>query len=428
MLRKQFAVSSVRAIEENSKSQFATLDVDIARSGYNTHRMPMSRDAIKNAVVSVKDKPILAAFNGDESDFMGHEYDEVPVGMFTDEIETVEKGGELFLNAKAKIWKRYFPNVMEIFNKKNGETEVSCEIEVLEGTEPTPTAEGSIDLMSLMGCTLLGVKPAIKGAKATVLSFAEMQDEYIKESEGIGRFSDSEEVNVETKEEESMAEKEKDVIEEVEMSESEVVEEEAVEEMADELAVEETETEEMADTEEMEDEPTDDEQPDEPEQEEEMAEEDTTEEMEETVAESFVSKLSRVCDCAYTERCGCIDGMEFAEEEGIVMSKLYGIFERHCELEAFYEKTLAEQTKFAVSEVLASVKTKLSAEDYKTVEEMSENVKFEEIDIFRNKVKAFAFDKMIPETKKEEDGIIKMGAPRRKEEKETNVFKRILGK
>ena len=381
----QFEMSGAELVSENSDSQFADVEVFVCRSGENTHRMPISEEAIKNGVHSLARKPFLAAFYDNNTRLGGHDDIEQACGFFDDDVSLVRKSDGLYIRGVVHVWKRYFQHLLDIFRKNDNKIDVSMECEVLEGTEPTPTAEGSIDCFSIMGVTALGVNPAIVGSHATVLSFSEMLEEYEKENslETHTEFSNKSEVNVETKEEESMAEKEKDVIEEVEMSESEVVEEEAVEEMADEPAVEETETEEMADTEEMEDEPTDDEQPDEPEQEEEMAEEDTTEEMEETVAESFVSKLSRVCDCAYTERCGCIDGMEFAEEEGIVMSKLYGIFERHCELEAFYEETLAEQTQFAVSEVLASVKAKLSAEDYKTVEEMSQNVKFEEIDIFR---------------------------------------------
>lgn len=185
--RCNFEVDNFKVVEENSNSQFATLEIDVCRSGQNSHEMPISRSAIEYAANSIKGKPILAAFDILDTDFLGHEDNEQPVGFFVEEepqiIEKEYDGNpELFIRAKGKVWKRYFDNAMNIFKRKGGKTDVSMEIDMLDFQEPENGKEGFINIFSILGCTLLGVKPAIRGAEAKVLSFAEMKDEYDKES------------------------------------------------------------------------------------------------------------------------------------------------------------------------------------------------------------------------------------------------------
>ena len=185
--RCNFEVDNFKVVEENSNSQFATLEIDVCRSGQNSHEMPISRSAIEYAANSIKGKPILAAFDILDTDFLGHEDTEQPVGFFVEEEpQIVEKeydgNPELFIRAKGKVWKRYFDNAMNIFKRKGGKTDVSMEIDMLDFQEPENGKEGFINIFSILGCTLLGVKPAIRGAEAKVLSFAEMKDEYDKES------------------------------------------------------------------------------------------------------------------------------------------------------------------------------------------------------------------------------------------------------
>ena len=185
--RCNFEVDNFKVVEENSNSQFATLEIDVCRSGKNSHKMNISRSAIEYAANSIKGKPILAAFDVLDTDFLAHEENEQPVGFFIEEepqiIEKEYDGNpELFIRAKGKVWKRYFDNAMNIFKRKGGKTDVSMEIDMLDFQEPEQGKEGFINIFSILGCTLLGVKPAIRGAEAKVLSFAEMKDEYDKES------------------------------------------------------------------------------------------------------------------------------------------------------------------------------------------------------------------------------------------------------
>lgn len=195
--RCNFEINNFELVEENSNSQFATLEFDVCRSGDNSHDMPIPREAIESAAPSIKGKPILAAFDVLDTDFKGHEIDEQAVGFFVEEEpELIEKdyegNPELYIHAKGKIWKRYFNNAMEIFKRKGGKTDVSMEIDMLDFQEPDHGEKGFINVFSILGCTLLGVNPAIRGAEARVLSFAEMKEEYNKESQNgsdIERFA-----------------------------------------------------------------------------------------------------------------------------------------------------------------------------------------------------------------------------------------------
>lgn len=194
--RANFEVDNYRLVNESSESQFATLEVDVCRSGENSHRMAISHRAIEECASSIKGKPVLAAFQFADVDFGGHDFDEQPVGFFIEEEpEIVEKEyagkTEKFIRAKAKVWKRYFENAMDIFKRKQGRSDVSMEIDMLDFREPEGSEDGYINLFSILGCTLLGVTPAIQGSEARVLSFSEIKDEYDKESQGseLERFT-----------------------------------------------------------------------------------------------------------------------------------------------------------------------------------------------------------------------------------------------
>ena len=45
--RCNFEVDNYRLVEENSNSQFATLEIDVCRSGKNSHKMPIPPEAIE---------------------------------------------------------------------------------------------------------------------------------------------------------------------------------------------------------------------------------------------------------------------------------------------------------------------------------------------------------------------------------------------
>ena len=185
-----FEISNVQIVENSAQSKFAILQVDVCRSGNNTHRLPITKEAIQDSAVSVKGVPILTKVRYDGKDFMGHEIDEIAVGYFSENEPQLVEGddGELYIRTTAKIWKAYFDNVVEILKNKEGKTDVSMEMQVLKGKEATPFEDGLIELFCIIGVTLLGVNPSIKGAKATVLSFSELKRIEDEEDTVVGRL------------------------------------------------------------------------------------------------------------------------------------------------------------------------------------------------------------------------------------------------
>ena len=185
-----FEISNVQIVENSAQSKFAILQVDVCRSGNNTHRLPITKEAIQDSAVSVKGVPILTKVRYDGKDFMGHEIDEIAVGYFSENEPQLVEGddGELYIRTTAKIWKAYFDNVVEILKNKEGKTDVSMEMQVLKGKEATLFEDGLIELFCIIGVTLLGVKPSIKGAKATVLSFSELKRIGDEEDTVVGRL------------------------------------------------------------------------------------------------------------------------------------------------------------------------------------------------------------------------------------------------
>lgn len=185
-----FEISNVQIVENSAQSKFAILQVDVCRSGNNTHRLPITKEAIQDSAVSVKGVPILTKVRYDGKDFMGHEIDEIAVGYFSENEPQLVEGddGELYIRTTAKIWKAYFDNVVEILKNKEGKTDVSMEMQVLKGKEATPFEDGLIELFCIIGVTLLGVNPSIKGARATVLSFSELKRIGDEEDTVVGRL------------------------------------------------------------------------------------------------------------------------------------------------------------------------------------------------------------------------------------------------
>ena len=559
--RCNFEVDNFKVVEENSNSQFATLEIDVCRSGKNSHDMPISRSAIEYAANSIKGKPILAAFDVLDTDFLAHEENEQPVGFFIEEepqiIEKEYDGNpELFIRAKGKVWKRYFDNVMNIFKRKGGKTDVSMEIDMLDFQEPEYGKEGFINIFSILGCTLLGVKPAIRGAEAKVLSFAEMKDEYDKESleSDVERFANERmdkmaevtykinktelkdtpwgdvdktamrnkimkainkatlvksvyalvedgwqdapsehlkypimelvgdtfyynryalssalayakqenETSVINKveklykkfnlddeggDDKNMAEdKKKKMSEEtLENQETEVMEEQVESEDVEDMSEEEMQDEEtFADDDEEVDKADEDDEPDDndPEDSDENAEEFEESECSDNEEEMCDGKMSldvnayagAMLEMLKAETDEQRDearklGLSDDEKLNIVMEECYSIACELAELRQFRIDTLKEKTVFETTQILAEVKQDLPQDKYAELEAEAGKCQFEEVEDFRVKARAFAYEFGVKKKDKKKDEHIRMGFDFGQSRKtDTNVFVKILNK
>lgn len=559
--RCNFEVDNFKVVEENSNSQFATLEIDVCRSGKNSHDMNISRSAIEYAANSIKGKPILAAFDVLDTDFLGHEENEQPVGFFIEEepqiIEKEYDGNpELFIRAKGKVWKRYFDNAMNIFKRKGGKTDVSMEIDMLDFQEPEYGKEGFINIFSILGCTLLGVKPAIRGAEAKVLSFAEMKDEYDKESleSDVERFANERmdkmaevtykinktelkdtpwgdvdktamrnkimkainkatlvksvyalvedgwqdaptehlkypimelvgdtfyynryalssalayakqenETSVINKveklykkfnlddeggDDKNMAEdKKKKMSEEtLENQETEVMEEQIESEDVEDMSEEEMQDEEtFADDDKEVDKADEDDEPDDndPEDSDEDAEEFEESECSDNEEEMCDGKMSldvnvyagAMLEMLKAETDEQRDearklGLSDDEKLNIVMEECYSIACELAELRQFRIDTLKEKTVFETTQILAEVKQDLPQDKYAELEAEAGKCQFEEVEDFRVKARAFAYEFGVKKKDKKKDEHIRMGFDFGQSRKtDTNVFVKILNK
>lgn len=175
-----FAVNKYN-IQDISDNQLAKIEMWVAKSGDNKHNLPITEDAIRQSADTLVGKPILYKYNKYTKDFMGHEVDEIPCGVVLskDDIRfEYDENEELWLVATAYIWKYYCPEVMEVFEKHDGEKPISMEIQLVETKENDDKTE--ILSFVFLGVTLIGDSPAIPNAKATVLKFSEMVEEVKK--------------------------------------------------------------------------------------------------------------------------------------------------------------------------------------------------------------------------------------------------------
>ena len=552
-----FAITDAEILNENKDSRFLTMECLVCRSGENSHRIPITRDAIKDAAPTLQGVPLLAEFTYDDNDFYGHGVyeEENMVGFFVEEEpQLVEQDGELYIKGKAKLWKRYFPQAVDILKRKNGEAPMSMEMECLDWEEATPTKDGIVNKFQFLGVTLLSVKPSIQGSKARVLSFSEMKDEYNKENQSeLEKFSEERrkfmaqkykinktelkttpwgdvdktamrnkimkainkatlvksvyalvedgwqdapsehlkypimelvgdtfyynryalssalayakqenETSVINKveklykkfnlddeggDDKNMAEdKKKKMSEEtLENQETEVMEEQVESEDVEDMSEEEMQDEEtFADDDKEVDKADEDDEPDDndPEDSDEDAEEFEESECSDNEEEMCDGKMSldvnvyagAMLEMLKAETDEQRDearklGLSDDEKLNIVMEECYSIACELAELRQFRIDTLKEKTAFETTQILAEVKQDLPQDKYAELEAEAGKCQFEEVEDFRVRARAFAYEFGVKKKDKKKDEHIRMGFDFGQSRKtDTNVFVKILNK
>lgn len=170
-----FEVEGFNVIDDYSDNQLAIVEVYVCHDGNNHHNMPIDLSVIKKAKRTLKNKFLVAGFDGD--DFEGHEPDEQIVGFFPEssEMKFVEKDGRTYLVAQAIMSKVYAKWAYDVFvDDEDNYRSVSMEITVL-GTEVNDD-DGLEHITKFVfnGVTLLGEShmPACEGANASIIKFS----------------------------------------------------------------------------------------------------------------------------------------------------------------------------------------------------------------------------------------------------------------
>jgi len=182
MEKVNFSIEDGKIINDNPDSNFAVLSLDFFASGINKHDLYISEETLMRTADTIKNCPLVWKYDKYRDDAYTHDKDEVPCGFVPDSSGITSKkldDGRTMLSVIAYVWKRYTGELLRIFKRDGGKKDVSVEMSVLDSKQGD---DGHCELLDFKyeGITVLGrsINPAVELASATVLSFAELKNEY----------------------------------------------------------------------------------------------------------------------------------------------------------------------------------------------------------------------------------------------------------
>lgn len=413
--------------EEYSDEQLATVEIYVCHDGNNRHNVPISREALVRAKDTLKNKFLVAGFDG--NDFEGHEPDEMIVGFFPEssKMKLEKRKGRTYLVAQAIMSKVYAKWAYDIFKEKGNQRDVSMEITVLRGQVDEYDNLLTIDEFVFNGVTILGLShvPACEGSSASIIKFdcenaLKVYNEH-RDNTAMVEFSGKEETGT--------MDENKEIVEEVEVD-AEAKEEKAEEETkADETKKESSkeddktmysEDDKSEDDDDDDDDDSDDsdDSNDEDESKEDVEEkvdneaksEEVEDVKEECKNESDVEEVEKECKNEKnlpTENCET-DEPEKEEDPDTVKAERDSL-KKECEvLRDKVEKYEAKEKSVKVESIISGVVDLFSADEISELREKSKEYSLDDLNIFDNEVKAKAFDKVKANVKVEEKKFTRM--------------------
>jgi hypothetical protein len=423
--------------EEYSDEQLATVEIYVCHDGNNRHNVPISREALVKAKDTLKNKFLVAGFDG--NDFEGHEPDEMIVGFFPEssKMKFEKRKGRTYLVAQAIMSKVYAKWAYDIFKEKGNQRDVSMEITVLRGQVDENDNLLTIDEFVFNGVTILGLShvPACEGSSASIIKFdcenaLKVYNEH-RDDTAMVEFSGKEETGT--------MDETKEIVEEVEVKaetkEEEKVEEETkTEETTEESSKEDDKTMYSEDDKEKDFESEDDKSEDDDDDdndsddsddsddkdeskedvEEKVENEAKSEEVEdvekECKNESDVEEVEKECkneENLPTENCET-DEPEKEEDPETVKAERDSL-KQECEvLRDKVEKYEAKEKSVKIESIISGVVDLFSADEISELREESKKYSLDELNIFDNEVKAKAFDKVKASKKVEDKNFTRM--------------------
>lgn len=182
-----FEIDKVEIIEggkalfgkEEEDSQFATARIQAFASGQNLHDLTCSEETLKATAPTIFYKPLIYFIDEKRGDFGSHTTPDKsrPAGfVLPDSAEFIRLGdGRLSLNVTVKIWKKYAPSAMKIFQRSGGKKSVSVEMELFDYELDEDGQISEMKDFSYLGVCILGdsIREASPGANIQLLSFSE---------------------------------------------------------------------------------------------------------------------------------------------------------------------------------------------------------------------------------------------------------------
>lgn len=179
----KFAVENAEIIDEDPTSQFATAKILAFSTGVSKHNTTCTLEDLKRTSATIYEKPIIFEYSGTFRDFGTHSEHPIISGFVVpNTAEFIERDdGRFSLSVLAKIWKRYAPQFIQVFQESGtSKRSVSVELEILDSVEENGLIK-MLDWVYSAVCVLGEmVTPASPGAEIEMLSFAEKENEEYK--------------------------------------------------------------------------------------------------------------------------------------------------------------------------------------------------------------------------------------------------------
>lgn len=201
----QFSLNSdnFRLLENDGYCSIA--EIDFLHVGLNRNKCDISKECVEKSLQSFYNKPLLCILDNSiipslSSDFKEHAYSDEERKKFiafgtipeSSTFRFVERdNGKTYLTAKVVIWKNYFPVIMNILKRRDGNVKVSIELAVIDGDQDDITGVLKINEFRLLSCVLLGegIMEGIEGSHLEVLRFSLAEDDFKQANEYYLSFS-----------------------------------------------------------------------------------------------------------------------------------------------------------------------------------------------------------------------------------------------
>ena len=201
----QFSLNSdnFRLLENDGYCSIA--EIDFLHVGLNRNKCDISKECVEKSLQSFYNKPLLCILDNSiipslSTDFKEHAYSDEERKKFiafgtipeSSTFRFVERdNGKTYLTAKVVIWKNYFPIIMNILKRRDGNVKVSIELTVVDGDQDDITGVLKINEFRLLSCVLLGegIMEGIEGSHLEVLRFSLAEDDFKQANEYYLSFS-----------------------------------------------------------------------------------------------------------------------------------------------------------------------------------------------------------------------------------------------
>ena len=140
-------VDNFRLLEEDKDCSIA--EIDFLHLGVNRNNCNIEKECVEKSLQSFYNKPLLCILDNSyfpslSTDFVEHARTEEDRKKFiafgtipestTFKFEEAENG-KIYLSANVVIWKKYFPIIMKILEKREGNVKISIELAVVDGEQ-----------------------------------------------------------------------------------------------------------------------------------------------------------------------------------------------------------------------------------------------------------------------------------------------------